>query len=295
MSSPLPVSRRNSTPKPRASSPPQTARLPKLTAADILNKPLHTSIAVERDEFDNLEVAEKLHIIVSVKDFRAILHHAGPTSGSVHACYSRPGRPLKLWYKGDGLVCEFVLMTVGEKGPTRQPTRQGQGKRVEEARPTLDAAGSSRASASTNDNLVPVSLAPPARPAPRSIQFEMRPPPIPPSTLRSESLFVSRDDEARWEPIHPDEEDAEEAEARLDWDASNQPVRLALLCQRSTPARLSLTLSVSRILPRYDSSIVTTRSRTRRICSRSLPRRAWNPPRDSLRQENQRLSRGVAS
>ena len=180
---------------------------------------------MERDEFDDIEVADKLHIIISVKDFRAVLHHAGATSGTVQASYSRPGRPMKLWYKGDGLVCDFILMTVGERGPSRERTKQVRGKRVDEERPHLDA-GPVRGVAQVDDNTVATRHPPPARPTPRNIQFEMRPPPIPPSTLRSESLFVSREDEAQWEPVNPDEDDAEEEQTRLDWDASNQPVRL---------------------------------------------------------------------
>ena len=39
----------------------------------VLKKPLQTSIAVEADEFDDIDVEDKLHIVISVKDFRAII------------------------------------------------------------------------------------------------------------------------------------------------------------------------------------------------------------------------------
>jgi len=137
---------------------------------------------------------------------------------------------MKLGYKGDGLVCEFVLMTVGEKTPTRQQTRQVRGKRAEEVRPVLDAS-STRGSAPTNETMLPPPDVPPDRPVARNIHFEMRPPPIPPSTLRSESLFVPQD-EARWEPVNPDEDDGEEEQARLDWDASHQTVKMTSSCPK---------------------------------------------------------------
>ncbi|KKY31509.1 putative cell cycle [Diaporthe ampelina] len=108
-------------------------------ASAVLKKPLHTSIAVEMDEFDDIEVADKLHIIISVKDFRAILQHANWTSGDLNAAYSRPGRPMKISYGCDGMVCEFVLMTVDEKSTAVQ--RKSQGKAATKAaRPSLNAA-----------------------------------------------------------------------------------------------------------------------------------------------------------
>ncbi|KAJ9151850.1 DNA repair protein rad9 [Pleurostoma richardsiae] len=198
----------------------------------VLKKPLHTSIAVDMDEFDDVQVEEKLHIIISVKDFRAILQHAGLTSGTLSASYSRPGRPLKLAYNGDGIICEFILMTVGEKGTAAQKKLKGRVNGAKAARPALEAASSRGVSVATENR--PQSEAPqeqpPKVPPPRSSiarhsQFEMRPPPIqPPSTLRSESLFMPQDDDdQQWEPMNQ-EEDADEGEnARLEWDASNQP------------------------------------------------------------------------
>jgi len=56
----------------------------------------------------------------------------------------------------------------------------------------------------------------------RHSHFEIRPPPIPPSTLRSASLFVPQDEDNQWEPVNAEDEDEGE-QARLEWDASNQP------------------------------------------------------------------------
>ncbi|KAL1871419.1 hypothetical protein Daus18300_004786 [Diaporthe australafricana] len=203
----------------------------------VLKKPLHTSVAVEMDEFDGIEVGEKLHIIISFRDFRAILQHASWTSSDLNAAYSRPGRPMKISYGLDGIVCEFVLMTVDEKSTAVQ--KKGQSKAAAKAaRPGLNAAPSTPAARASNDSRQP-SIAPPReqqeqqarmppparRPnAPRLSQFDIRAPLVQPqSSLKSESLFLPQpDDDEMWAPVNADDEEEGE-NPRLEWDASNEP------------------------------------------------------------------------
>ena len=92
-----------------------------------MKKPLQTSIAVETDEFDDIDVEDKLHIVISVKDFRAIIQHAGITGNDVSARYSLPARPIQLTYSGDAITCEFLIMTVGERGsnPAQKTKKRG--------------------------------------------------------------------------------------------------------------------------------------------------------------------------
>lgn len=210
----------------------------------ILKKPLHTNIAVEMDEFDDVEVQDKIHIIISVKDFRAILQHAQLTSGDLTTTYSDPGRPMKLSYSRDGIICDFILMTVGEKDAITQRHKNPRGKASDAARsaqpaqPGLDPASRRASSVTGNNANQSASQRPqqqaktPTRPlAPRQPGFEIRPPPVPPpGTARSESLFVQQDDDPdrMWDPVNPDEEDEEEAtdNSRLEWNAINGPVLL---------------------------------------------------------------------
>lgn len=226
----------------RVSPPPPSFGMPTKSGLDVtlavLKKPLHTSIAVEMDEFDDIEVADKLHIIISVRDFRAILQHANWTSGNLNAAYSRPGRPMKIHYGHDGIMCEFVLMTVDEKSTTVQ--KKGQGKAATKAsRPSLNAAPNTSSAGANNDSRQPTPappreqqeqqarMPPPARrsTAPRSSQFDIRAPLVQPqSTLKSESLFLPQpDDDEMWAPVNPDDEEEGE-NPRLEWDASNEPV-----------------------------------------------------------------------
>ncbi|KAJ4424122.1 hypothetical protein N0V82_001170 [Gnomoniopsis sp. IMI 355080] len=205
----------------------------------VLKKPLHTSIAVEMDEFDEIDVPENLHIIISVRDFRAILQHANWTSTELNAAYSRPGRPMKISYNGDGIICEFILMTVDEKSTT-SAQRKGNPQAIAKAtRPALDAASSGRPASGAEDRARQPSPSqqqqeqrqrsqmppPPRRAPPRSSQFDIRAPTKqPPSTLKSESLFLPQpDDDAQWAPFDNDEDDEEGENARLEWDASNEP------------------------------------------------------------------------
>lgn len=209
----------------------------------VLKKPLHTSIAVEMDEFDDIAVADNLRVIISVKDFRSILQHANWTSSELNAAYSRPGRPMKISYNGDGIICEFILMTVDDK---TAGAAQKQGKTQASARsnprPALDAPSNRAASGAANSapqTRTPQQqevesqhsrMPPPRRPnAPRSSQFDIRAPlKQPPSTLKSDSLFLPQPDEdedEQWQPVNPDEENDEDENARLGWDTSNGPVR----------------------------------------------------------------------
>lgn len=207
----------------------------------VLKKPLHTSIAVEMDEFDDIEVAEKLHIIINVRDFRAILQHANWTSSELNAVYSRPGRPMKISYSGDGIICDFILMTVDEKSTG---AAQKRGKTQTTARPVARPASNSasnRPASEANNTAGRASpsqpqqqaqnpqaqMPPPRRPnAPRSSQFDIRAPlKQPSSTFKSDSLFLPQPDEdEQWEPVNPDDDEEGGENARLEWDASNEPV-----------------------------------------------------------------------
>ncbi|KAK3900872.1 hypothetical protein C8A05DRAFT_35467 [Staphylotrichum tortipilum] len=197
----------------------------------VLKKPLHTNIAVEMDEFDDVEVQDKLHIIISVKDFRAILQHAQMTSGALTTTYSIPGRPMKLSYNTDGVICEFILMTVGEKDAMTQKHKNPRPNASKAGTPQLDAASHRGSSVGNENRPAPAEPAPAAPRLPqqnairtRQPGFEIRPSPMPPpATAESESLFVDQGEEdEQWEPVNPEDEEEEEI-ARLEWNATNEP------------------------------------------------------------------------
>ncbi|KAH7140716.1 Rad9-domain-containing protein [Dactylonectria macrodidyma] len=202
----------------------------------VLKKPLQTSIAVEVDEFDDIDVEDKLHIVISVKDFRAIIQHAGITGNDISARYSVPTRPIQLSYTGDAISCEFLIMTVGERGNNpAQKTKKGRKNAAQNNGPRLEATSRRTSLAPSEAPQPQPQVPPPSRPhqiltpqlsaarasASRIGAFDLRPSqrPPPPPTMRSESLFV--EDEG-WEPVRDEDEDAEE-DARLEWDHSVDP------------------------------------------------------------------------
>ncbi|KAI1777990.1 Rad9-domain-containing protein [Hypoxylon cercidicola] len=195
---------------------------------EVLKKPLHTSVAVERDEFEEFVVDEdKLHIVISVKDFRAIVLHAGFLGSQISAYYSMPSKPMQLKYDGDGIRCEFLLVTVGERGAPGHKAKKTRGSAKGPKPPQLEAA-TSRA---TSHAPTPApQLPPPQTQVPRPDLVPSLRPSIsrpsqrpPPATFESESLFVAQDDEQQWEPVNVNEEEDEE-NARLGWDVSGDLV-----------------------------------------------------------------------
>ncbi|KAI3537481.1 hypothetical protein CABS03_05500 [Colletotrichum abscissum] len=214
---------------------------------EVLKKPLHTSIAIEVDEFEDIEVEDKLRIVISVKDFRAIIQHAGITGNHISARYSNPARPILFTYPGDGMSCEFLLMTVGEKGNPAQKTKKGKAKGAQAAPQQQLEAASRRQSAAPSETPQPQeqppaqSMPPPALSASvsrsgvaaRTSLFDLRPSQRPPpATMASQSLFVDDQDEQAWEPVRYEEDDDPDLDARLGWDHSNQPTASSMHLDR---------------------------------------------------------------
>ena len=95
---------------------------------DIFKQPMHTSVAIERKDFNDFNVQEGLHIGIVIRDFRAIVSHADAFGANVTSRYSRGNRPMRVAYESDGILCEFTLMTreqsasVSSAGGTRTST-----------------------------------------------------------------------------------------------------------------------------------------------------------------------------
>ncbi|KAG9956911.1 Rad9-domain-containing protein, partial [Aureobasidium melanogenum] len=80
---------------------------------EILKQPLETAISLHIQDFDDFHAEEDVHIVINVKDFKAIVIHAETFKAPMSAQFSRPGRPLLFRYTDKGLTCEFILMTTG--------------------------------------------------------------------------------------------------------------------------------------------------------------------------------------
>lgn len=168
-----------------------------------------------------------LHIIISVKDFKAIVQHAGSLDTEVSAAYSYPSKPMQLKYGDEGVTSEFILMTIGDykatsavplpntimRNSTSAPSRQHT-----EDPPVANVV-----------QLPAASMQPPPRSGPppatllghraRALRHS---PPLPQPSIDSDSLFVPDDEEdRRWNPSGYGGEDEE----LLGWDAGTDTVR----------------------------------------------------------------------
>lgn len=167
-----------------------------------------------------------MHIVINVRDFKAIVIHADTLRTPITAHFSRPSRPLQFVYLEEGLRCEYTLMTTGDyRGTSSTPAPSA--KVV--ARPSTTSTQQSVVRGPSTESAA--EMPPPARPATNVAQLQRKPlTSLGKGTLgsqsqRSESLFVARDeddDDRRWDAPNYEEEAA--AEDMLGWDASGEMV-----------------------------------------------------------------------
>jgi len=184
----------------------------------VLKQPLKTAVSVQQVDFEHFDAQDKLHLIMSVKDFKNIIAHADTLQTSVSTIYSVPGRPLQFNYGVGGLQCQFTLMTAGDyhgtpaatasaKATTREPSRSE--PRVANGRGPIE-------------KLLSAEMPPPAVPKTRKLgknlgqNESMTTSTISnPSDRESEGLFVTQEDDSQWDP--PNYDDGEES---LGWNAT---------------------------------------------------------------------------
>ncbi|WPH02781.1 Rad9-domain-containing protein [Acrodontium crateriforme] len=187
---------------------------------EVLKHPLETAITIHVEDFEEFHMQENMHIVVSVKDFKAIVAHAETMRGSISAQFSFPNRPLQFSYQNSGIYCEFTLMTDDVRGATS----------------TANAKFVSTRSSSRQPSVVPVhsfnrtysEMPPPARPPmnqsfgsqrqSHSLGSQNRQNSMAESDPDPESLFVSGgEDDSRWDPPALDNDDGEDM---LGWDSN---------------------------------------------------------------------------
>lgn len=180
---------------------------------------MHTSVALERKDFDDFNVQEGLHLSIIVKDFRAIIAHAETMRASVTARYSRGNRPMQFTYDADGVLAQYTLMTRGSSNDVTSGTTASILARDLSVRPT------SQPQPSTNATTQPPTAIPP--PTVRSFNREAtaqasverardrNSPPAPSAIIDPQSLFIPEDDEQQW-----DEPDYEDRPDHVTWDST---------------------------------------------------------------------------
>ncbi|KAH6684107.1 DNA repair protein-like protein rad9 [Halenospora varia] len=189
----------------------------RVSLTKILKQPLHTTITIDTLEFAEFAVEEQLHIVISVKDFKSIVTHAGITNTIVTALYSQPNCPMQLTYSDEGILSEFILMTIGENrnaSATPAPNASRAGSKRPTSRQPLEATSSSKRAATTDMPPPPRSAAPSRAREASSNRITRPSPPPPQPSIRADELFVpAGDDDRRWDPVNYDED-----EEMLMWD-----------------------------------------------------------------------------
>ncbi|KAI7190434.1 Rad9-domain-containing protein [Hortaea werneckii] len=191
---------------------------------EVLKQPLETVITLHTGDFEEFHMQEQMHVVISVKDFRAVVTHAYTLGGPISAYFSLPTRPLQFSYQNFGMHCEFTFMTTGD---------------VREASSTPNPKFVSTRSLSRHTSAAPQQM---PQPPPTAPPAEMPPPtrlgfnkPLSSQSQRPslreqvsqphfedpdpESLFLP--DDRTWDPPNYDGNDDEEEEM-LGWDAANE-------------------------------------------------------------------------
>ena len=200
----------------------------RLIAAEVLRRPMQTSVTIDNLDFEQFEVEEYVHVCVMLKDFKSIVTHAETLQTCITAHYSNPGRPLQFSYAKGGMQCEFTLMTSEDRRGTNAPVRSRQAPVSSTPHPFRAQTKNSSRHKDTLQFRVgskSAEMPPPSQPASRSIptnvprrQSAQRPSPPPPkASLDPETLFLQQyDDEDR----HWGERTLNEDEETVGWSAS---------------------------------------------------------------------------
>ncbi|KAK1039745.1 hypothetical protein LTR33_015914 [Friedmanniomyces endolithicus] len=190
---------------------------------EALKHPLETAISLHTSDFEDFHMQQDMHIVISVKDFKAIVTHADTLRASISAHFSFPTRPLQFNYHNLGMHSEFTLMTTGDmRGASSTPNPQFVSNRSSSRQPSVTPAQPTSRTASE--------MPPPPRPniskpllsqsQRASAKAVVREPSTVESEPDSESLFMpGGDEDTRWEPLNYEEDEAEEM---LGWDANNE-------------------------------------------------------------------------
>lgn len=202
---------------------------------EILKQPMHTSVALERKDFNDFNVQESLHIGITVKDFRSIVGHAETMKVQVTARYSQGNRPMQISYESGGLRAEFTLMTKAISNNPSSVSRTSTPARDLSVRPMSIPREVSREPSIAATNQTAPDMPPPPVRLPRREQTKAPSmsrdnsrdsPPAPSASLNPDSLFIPADDDDdhRWdEPSYEEEPDI------VTWDntsASNSMRRI---------------------------------------------------------------------
>jgi cell cycle checkpoint control protein RAD9A len=208
-------------------------------------------------------------VVISVKDFKAIVTHADTLDAVLNTCYTKPGRPLQFGYDQPGISCRFTLMTASD---SRSPAVADTGNKATARKPSTEQASAANTDRQRQSRIM---LPPPRPEGRRNTQTLGRRKPddetnsAQPSRQESETLFVPQEDEDRtWDPTNYDD-----GEEMLAWDSREPDVSIIAYSSSSThSSRCHSSISNSKIMQRVLTKM-----------SRMQPRKVYHQHKDYLR------------
>ncbi|KAK5714686.1 hypothetical protein LTR17_017141 [Elasticomyces elasticus] len=192
------------------------------TPTETLKQPLETAISLHTEDFEDFHMQKDMHIVISVKDFKAIVTHAETLRAPITARFSFPTRPLQFSYHNLGIHSEFTLMTTGDmRAASSTPNPHFVSNRSSSRQPSVTPAPATNRLASE--------MPPPPRPGlgksllsqsqRANVKAQSRQPSMTESIPDPDSLFVPGEDDRVWNQPDYEQDDTEEM---LGWDANNE-------------------------------------------------------------------------
>ncbi|KAK5680616.1 hypothetical protein LTS10_007549 [Elasticomyces elasticus] len=192
------------------------------TPTETLKQPLETAISLHTEDFEDFHMQKDMHIVISVKDFKAIVTHAETLRAPITARFSFPTRPLQFSYHNLGIHSEFTLMTTGDmRAASSTPNPHFVSNRSSSRQPSVTPALATNRPASE--------MPPPPRPGlgkpllsqsqRANVKAQSRQPSMTESDPDPDSLFVPGEDDRVWNQPDYEQDDTEEM---LGWDANNE-------------------------------------------------------------------------
>ncbi|OJJ46704.1 hypothetical protein ASPZODRAFT_2130135 [Penicilliopsis zonata CBS 506.65] len=210
---------------------------------EVLKQPVHTSVAIAKQDFDEFLAEENLHVAINLKDFKSVVSHADSLDATITARYTRPCRPLQLAYEIEGLRCEFTLMTRGEAdGEQTSSSSRSNAPQLSARQTPVPIPVRQVHSKNTNDNAPPVrtqassrSIRPLTGNSTLNTQRSSSAPKPPAASVDLDSLFVPVDDDRQWDEPNYEAQD----EDVLGWDATGDQEPLGRGLRDTEPASAS--------------------------------------------------------
>ncbi|OQD75386.1 hypothetical protein PENDEC_c007G06151 [Penicillium decumbens] len=211
---------------------------------EVLKYPVHTSVAADKRDFEEILIEDNMHIAINLKDFKAVVAHAETANATVTARYTQPCKPLQLAYDFEGVNAEFTIMTRGEVEGETAPASSRVGMPQLSQRQTSAPISVSRTN--TPRGVTPSRQMPPPPPPPRSrsirplngssTQEHLAPAaasdrPDSSVSMDYDSLFVPADDDRQWDEM----DEQEEPQDILGWDASGRQDLSEPILQEAEP------------------------------------------------------------